>query len=139
MKNQWLLATILIIVVGGVLLGASYAFCQDDMHQHAQHQQMSQQIKVGKTGDMRFDEETRVGDLVLPPGEYRFVHRVAGEDHFVQFVRAGKSTQLGGVKCQLEPLAKKASRTAVFATEEGGGARRITRIEVAGENVAHVF
>lgn len=141
MKNQWFLVAILIVVGGVLLFGAKYAFCQEDMHQHMQHQPASQQIKVGKTGNVHLDQETKVGDLVLHPGDYRFVHRVEGEEHFVHFTELkalGRDEHPGEVKCQLESLGKKASQTAI-TTKDDGGTRRITRIEVAGENVAHVF
>jgi len=42
------------------------------------------------------------------------------------------------IKCKMEPLNQKATQTTVSFSEEGG-ARRVTRIEIAGENVAHVF
>jgi len=107
-------------------------------------------LKVGKKGDITFDRETRVGDLTLKPGRYFFQHRTEGEDHFVHFTEVTKaspySTAVGGapkahpgeVKCQLETLPSKLSRTTLFYNDEGG-VRRLTRIEVAGENVAHLF
>lgn len=42
------------------------------------------------------------------------------------------------IKCKIEPLNQKVQQTAVTISTEGG-VRRVTRIEVAGENVAHVF
>ena len=44
----------------------------------------------------------------------------------------------GEVKCKLEPLAKEVGTTTLYGDTEGG-VFRISRIEVAGENVAHVF
>jgi hypothetical protein len=137
-KNHWLILAI-ISMVASLPLGTSYAVAQENMdHQHMQHHQVSQQIKVGKTGEMSFAQETKIGDLLLPAGEYRFVHRVQGEDHFVHFTQVKNNRDFGEVKCQLEPLVQKADHTAVYVNTEGG-ARRIMRIEVAGENVAHVF
>jgi hypothetical protein len=106
-------------------------------------------IKVGKTGDVTFDKETQVGDLTLKPGRYKFQHRVEGEDHFVHFTEVTKAHPYGGgggepkahpgeVKCKLEPLAKKVDRTTLYYNTEGG-VNRLTKAEVAGENVAHVF
>lgn len=45
---------------------------------------------------------------------------------------------IGDVKCGLEPLGKKVQNTAVYINSECG-IPRIPRIEIAGENVAHVF
>ncbi len=139
MKNCLLLA-ILIMVSGLLLFGVARATPQENPHQNMQMQDqpMTQQIKVGKTGEVKFDQETKIGDLVLAPGNYRLVHRAEGEDHFVRFTRVKDNVQLGEVKCRLEPLGKKVSLTAISIRDEGG-ARRIVRIEVAGENVAHIF
>ena len=107
-------------------------------------------MKVGKTGEVTFLKETKVGDLTLKPGRYMFQHRVEGSDHFVHFtewtmpIRSVNSTQdvpiahRGEVKCAIEPLSKKASQTKIYTTDEGNGAR-ITRVEVEGEDVAHVL
>lgn len=107
-------------------------------------------LKVGKNGQMTFDTETKVGDLTLKPGRYRFQHRVEGEEHFVHFTqwtaqnpyRPGETgapkAHPGEVHCRLEPLAKRVTQTKVTLQKEGG-AYRLVRVEVAGENVAHLF
>ena len=94
-------------------------------------------MKVGKKGDVTFTQETRVGDLTLKPGRYIFRHRVQGEDHFVSFTTPG-GEEVGEVKCRLEPLSKKVEATTLYQDPEGG-VYRITKIEVGGENVAHLF
>ncbi|MEW5976327.1 MAG: hypothetical protein AB1898_11045 [Acidobacteriota bacterium] len=97
-----------------------------------------QVLKVGKNGDVTFSNETKVGDLVLKPARYQLQHRVDGSDHFVHFTRRGSGGMTGEAKCKLEPLGKKATQTKVYSTKENGG-YRVTRVEVAGENVAHLF
>ncbi len=108
-----------------------------------------QVLKVGKNGDVTFSNETKVGDLALKPGRYQLQHRVDGSDHFVHFTEVTKEPYYktgggipkahpGEVKCKLEPLGKKVSQTKVYSTKENGG-YRVTRVEVAGENVAHLF
>jgi hypothetical protein len=114
----------------------------------AQHEHT---LKVGKKGEVTFDKETRVGDLTLKPGRYFFQHRVEGEDHFVHFTQVTEEHPYGGaggggvpiahpgeVKCKVEPLSKKVEATTPELVTEGG-VNRVTRVEVAGENVAHVF
>lgn len=136
MKNRWVVLALAIVVSGLILIGAAYATAQETSH-HGMP--MGQQLKVGKTGEITFSQETRIGDVVLPPGAYRFAHRASGDDHFVKFMETkGKARDFGEIKCQIEPLTGKVSRTAISMTDEGG-TRRITRIEVRGENVAHVF
>jgi hypothetical protein len=109
-----------------------------------------QASKVGKKGEIALSEQTMVGNLTLKPGVYIFQHRVEGEDHFVHFTKVTEKTPYSGtssgvpkahpgyLKCELERLNKKVDTTAVYTIEEGG-MRRITRIEIAGENVAHIF
>lgn len=110
-------------------------------------------IKVGKKGDVTFDQPTQVGDITLPAGHYVFQHRVSGGDHFVKFVGAKEMHHAGSsmttpmqtgpttskeIKCTVEPLNQKAKLTAV-TVDTASGVRKVIRIEVAGENVAHVF
>lgn len=109
-----------------------------------------QTIKVGKTGDIVFSEKTMVGDVTLAPGHYYLKHELVGSDHFVNFVQQKHVNQHdltskmmgaahpGMTKCAIEPLSKKAQQTAV-TIDTVDGVRRITRIEIAGENVAHTF
>lgn len=111
----------------------------------------SNSIKVGKKGDIMLSQETKVGDLTLKPGHYQIQHRVVGTDHMIHFTELKGmhsnpyyptgptgTAHPGEIKCRLEPMATKASQTTVF-TEEEGGMRHITKIEIKGENVAHVF
>jgi hypothetical protein len=114
-------------------------------------------LTVGKKGEVIFDQPTQVGDVTLPPGTYTFQHRVVGNDHFVKFVgakmmehsnlpgRAGMPSEMPmgptttkEIKCSVEPLKQKAKQTAVTIDNSSGQAK-VTRIEVAGESVAHVF
>ena len=107
-----------------------------------------EELKVGKTGDVNFSAETKVGDITLKPGRYKLQHRVEGDDHFVHFTEWTKNSSPptpgvpkahpGEVKCKLEPLPNRVSRTTVYYTAEDG-ALRVTRIKIRGENVAHVF
>lgn len=107
-------------------------------------------IKVGKKGDVVFSEPTQIGDITLKPGHYLFQHRVAGDEHFVKFTElmmsqgrhpSGMTTgakDIGEIKCTVEPMKSKVTQTAIYS-DTSGGVKKITRIEVAGENVAHVF
>lgn len=112
-----------------------------------------QVVKVGKKGDVTFNEPTQVGDITLPPGHYVFKHRVSGDDHFVNFVGAKEMHHAGSsmtttmqtgpttsqeIKCTVEPLNQKVKQTSIHSYNSSG-MRKVTRIEVAGENVAHVF
>ena len=139
MKTRRLLLSI--AVAAAALLFYTGASVIAAEHEHA--------MKVGKTGEVTFDKETKIGDLTLKPGHYKFNHRVEGSDHFVHFtewtnpipnstLRTTEKAHPGEVKCGIEQLSKKVSQTTIYTTDEGNGAR-ITKVEVEGENVTHVF
>lgn len=139
-KNPLLLK--LAVMAAVLLLNIAFAFATAE-----------QMVKVGKKGDVTFNEPTQVGDITLPAGHYVFQHRVSGEDHSVKVVggkemqHAGSSMTLPmrvgptiskGIKCTVEPLNQKVDQTKVYI-DTTTGVRKVTRIEVAGENVAHVL
>ncbi len=66
------------------------------------------------------------------------MHRTAGEQHFVEFKQLDSGRVLARINCRIEPLAAKVSDTGVFVNDDSG-TPRIVRIEIAGENVAHVI
>ncbi len=138
MNRIWVL--LVAAVVGMLILNSAPSTAAE--HEHT--------LKVGKKGDVTFAKETKVGDLTLKPGRYFFQHRVDGEEHYVHFTEVTKPlgySQAGGgvpkvhpgeVKCKLEPLSKKVESTTLYYDTEGG-VNRLTKVEVAGENVTHVF
>ena len=105
-------------------------------------------LKAGKEGKFTLDEKTQVGDVTLQSGTpYVIQHRVIDGVHYVRFQAAFTGsdekvqlspTDIGVMKCTVEPLSKKADETRIF-TEKRSDGLHITRVEVAGENVAHVF
>lgn len=110
----------------------------------------TKKVKVGKTGTITLKAPTNIGGFTLPPGRYLVQHRVAGSDHRIQFTllkenlsawarsRSGTVEIPDEVSCRLEAMNKTARQTIVF-TEQVGDSRRINRIEIKGEDVAHLF
>lgn len=103
-----------------------------------QNMQMGQQLKVGKAVTFDFSESHKVGDVLLPKGSYRLVHRASGQEHFIEFKQLDSGRVLAKINCQIEPLTAKASDTGIFVNDDAG-TPRIVRVEIAGENVAHLF
>ena len=139
MKTFQYCLTSMATVVGVILLGAAPATAQEH------------EMEVGNKDEVMFTTERMVGNLTFAPGHYRVQHRMEGTDHFVQFTflkGVHQSPSMGGnptgteivgqIKCRVEPLDQKASRTLIYSRKEGGG-ERITKILVRGENVAHVL
>lgn len=137
MRKSWLLVIVALMVASLTFINAATAADQ-------------QVTKVGKKGDTLFTEPTQIGDVTLKPGHYRFQHRVEGNDHFVSFTELQMSQanhvtgsqigtkKSGEINCRVEPLDKKLTKTAIYS-DSSSGVKKVTRIEVKGENVAHVF
>ncbi len=121
------------------LLLAAFSIPLVAQHNHQMMQgtqDMKGMIHVGKKGAMTLTTPLRVGDTVLKPGNYVFQHKVDGEDHTVIFTKAGN--EVARVKCKLEQLEKKASRTALYTHDEAGEAI-LDAVAVEGENFKHVI
>lgn len=149
----------MIAVASGLL--STVAAAAAVQHQHTQPadsrppaqasapQKAEQTLKVGKTDDVDFSVQTVVGERKFKPGRYQIQHRVEGDAHFVHFTEVSKGlpsgagagepiAHAGEVQCRVELLDKKASKTTVYAVQEGE-AKRVTKVLIAGENVAHIF
>ena len=148
--SKWIAVVGALMLIGGGVLIA------------AQHEHKTEALAVGQKGDVTFTTETTIAGITLKPGRYYIEHRVEGTvqprrvaGHYVHFTEVTPEESLkrqaardaireytvahpGEIPCELEALKKKASKTTVFTTTENG-IRRITRIEIAGEVVAHVF
>lgn len=119
----------------------------------AQHaSEHDHEMQVGKKGDFMFDQTMQVGDVTLPAGHYSFQHRVDGSEHYVLFTAlkgkrdsfsgaerpASGAKDLGEVKCRIEQLDGKAKVTKIHWSKQGDSGL-ISRVEVKGETVAHIF
>lgn len=136
-KGNWLLA---FAAVAGMLALAGVSFSATD-EEKAQ--------KPSKKVDITIRQPVKVGDLNLEPGRYMIQHFYEEGGHYMHFTElapesphatgnVGSRKYVGKAKCTLEPLATKATQTAVYFNEKGG-VQRLEKIEVAGESEAHVF
>lgn len=134
MRKRFFVAVIVAAVAALLMLTSGFAMAQEK----------EQVIKVGKSGNITLSQDTMVGDAKLPAGDYQVKHRVEGSDHLIHFKQlyshktGGVKAHPGEIKCKLEALNQKVTQTAVFLAKEDG-TMRITRIEIGGENVAHLF
>lgn len=105
-----------------------------------------QTVEVGNNQEVTFRKGVKVGDAVLAPARYRLEHRVEGTDHFVRFQPLGMTPKgftfpagnAAEIKCRLEPLQGAAKKTTLQIVKEEAG-QRLTRLQIRGEDVAHVF
>lgn len=137
-KNSLFLT--LIAIAGALLLNAALAFAASQSA-----------TKIGKQGDIWLSRETKIGDLTLKAGHYQVQHETAnGAQHVLSFQQLGDPDlalqnsdmafvgEPAVVSCTLETLDARAKHTRV-TTVPDGNERRITRVEIKGETVAHVF
>ena len=139
-----------LLLIGSALIAAQ--------HEH----RATKTVTVGQKGDVTLTKETRIAGITLKPGRYYIEHRVEGTvqprrvaGHYLHFIQVtpeqhqkrqaardaiGEYTVAhpGEIECTLETLKKKASKTTLTTTTENG-IDIITRVEIAGENVAHIF
>lgn len=107
-------------------------------------------LKAGKEGRISLDSTVLAGDSTLRPGNYTVQHRAEGGRHFVRFTRIGwrkspaqklvRRTAVieAEVPCHVEALPQIPDATAFYLKTQDGTAH-LTRIEVRGETIAHLF
>jgi hypothetical protein len=127
----------------------------------AQHRYGDTIIATGLLKDeIALQHHTRIGGATLDPGRYHVDHRIdttaePGAAHYVFFLKVTPEIFMrikaardflgvlavappGEIESKVEPLAVPPAETTLQTVVENG-VRRITRIEFAGESVAHVF
>ena len=111
--------------------------------------------RVGKIGHVTITAPVKVGNTTLPVGDYEVKHISTPKEHFVEFIRVVEipnpawamrrppqgtpryeRQKIAKANCTLEPLAKKAGKTAVVIS---GNEASLLRLQIKGEDVAHVF
>jgi hypothetical protein len=126
-KQPRTLAVVLVTLILALFAGSAIAANQNE-------------VKASKKAEIVLYKTAQVGDVVLPPGHYVFQHLVSAGQHMATFVgpEGTASTASKEIKCTNEPLNRKVTQTSVVV-ENVGGVDKITRIEIAGETVAHIF
>ncbi len=80
-------------------------------------------------------QDALIGNQILPAGMYNVTHLMEGAEHIMIFKQNKKEFR---VKCDLEPLTKKAGETKYIYDEEAGP-RVLQSIEFRGDTYRHVF
>ena len=92
---------------------------------------------VGKTRYITFNSDVKVGDKVLPAGEYKVLHMMEGTDHTLVFKSTDNKEKVR-VKCNMVQLDKKSDQT--FSELKTVGSERIlTALVFRGDNFKHAF
>jgi len=96
---------------------------------------------VADVRHVTFAEPMRVGDVLLPKGEYEVQHTMQGADHIMIFRQMNTKGQPAEahVKCQLVPLPKKADQTEQQFALNSAKERVLHVLVFQGDTAQHVF
>jgi hypothetical protein len=122
MRLSKLIAILMLVSIAGVAMAALNQFGVADIQK------------------VIFNDPMKIGDVVLPKGEYKVVHAMEGENHIMLFTQQRVSSPAQArVKCQLVKLASKAERTQLLYTMDAGNTRILQEITFRGDTAKHVF
>ena len=108
-------------------------------------------VTIGKNGEVHFNVPVKAGGTLLQPGMYQLQHAVEGGQHYVTFkemqMPAGyrhsntpvDKTAAARIACKVEPLEKKAGKTAVTLRANAAGEKEVADVQIAGEAFKHVL
>jgi len=98
------------------------------------------QFGVADSRNVKFSAPIRVGDVLLPQGEYQVLHNMQGDEHIMVFkqLNARKPLEVRA-KCKLVPLSMKASQNEQAYTMNAANERVLQRLVFKGDTAQHVF
>lgn len=83
---------------------------------------------------------TRVGDVLLPQGEYEVRHVMEANNHVMVFKQLGARNAIEArVKCNLVPLKQKAGRDELVYVLNAAQERVLQTLRFNGDSAEHVF
>ncbi len=83
---------------------------------------------------------TRVGDVLLPQGDYEVRHVMEAENHIMVFKQLGASKPAEArVKCNLVPLKEKVHQTQVIYQTNAANEKVLQGLRFSGDLSEHVF
>ncbi|MFB3814351.1 MAG: hypothetical protein ACE14L_09570 [Terriglobales bacterium] len=88
--------------------------------------------------EIMFSADTKIGDVLIPAGNYKVTHVEEAGKHIMIF-KAGSKAPEYRVNCTLEPLTEKVTRTEQHYRIAEGGVHLLSALIFAGDNVRHVF
>jgi len=82
---------------------------------------------------------TRVGDVLLPQGQYEVRHVMEADSHIMVFKQIGGKSAEARVKCNLTPLQRKVDHDQVVYTLNAANERVLQTLRFSGDTAEHVF
>lgn len=95
---------------------------------------------VADTRYVTFNEAVRVGEVMLPKGEYKILHTMSGDNHIMVFQQQGTNKPAEAkVNCTLVPLTEKAPRTERMYIVNAANEKVLRELTFQGDTAKHVF
>jgi hypothetical protein len=95
---------------------------------------------VADLRSINFTGNVRIGDVLLPQGEYEVRHVMEGENHVMVFYKLGAGKPVEArVKCTLAPLPQKADQTQKSYEVNAANEQVLREIVFRGDTAKHVF
>ncbi len=89
---------------------------------------------------VNFSDPVRVGDVLLPPGDYEVRHTMQGDNHIMVFKQLGAKKAAGtSIKCQLVPVDAPVARDAAGFSVNAAGEYVLHRLAFKGDRAEHLF
>jgi hypothetical protein len=82
---------------------------------------------------------TRVGDVLLPQGQYEVRHVMEADSHIMVFKQIGGKSAEARVKCNLTPLQQRVGHDQVVYTLNAANERVLQTLRFSGDSAEHVF
>ena len=87
-----------------------------------------------------FTGNVRIGDVLLPQGDYEIRHQMEGQNHIMIFHKLGSGKSVEArVKCSLVPLTEKSQQTAKTYVLNAANEQVLQEIVFRGDMAKHVF
>lgn len=97
-------------------------------------------LGIADTRYLTFSEPTRVGEVLLPKGDYQVLHTMQGPDHIMVFKqRDARKPAEARVKCQLISLPKRAEQNQQQFVINAAKERVLHILVFEGDTAQHVF
>jgi hypothetical protein len=97
-------------------------------------------LATADTYQVKFSENVRVADTLLPKGNYEIRHVMEGSNHIMVFRQLGtKKPAEVRAKCTLVPLTAKASESQTIYVLNAANQRVLQELVFKGEDARHVF
>lgn len=94
-------------------------------------------LGIHDVAKVSFSSAVRVGETVIPAGEYTVRHTMEGQDHIMTFSRSGKK-DVFKLKCTLVALERRASQDQQMF-QVSGNDKVLRELVFSGDTAKHVF